>query len=71
MKGKHLSVHPRSLGRSVASAEFERQDVTNVNDKLPGQPGTRPVSRFSLGWKQMAAKAAAAKPKKKKGAHQK
>ena len=67
MKAKHLSVHPRSLARSMARAEFERQGVTGYNEKLPTAHDERTVSRFSLGWKQMAAKAAAAMPRKKKG----
>lgn len=67
MNRPKISVHPRSLARSMARAEFERQGVTGYNDKIPTAPGEKPVSRFSLSWRKMAAEAASAAPRKKKG----
>lgn len=67
MKSTTITVHPRSLARSMSRAEFERQGVTGYNDKIPTAPGEKKTSRFALSWRKMAAEAASAAPRKKKG----
>ena len=70
MKSPKITVHPRSFARSMARAEFERQGVTGYNDKIPNAPGEKKTSRFALSWRKMAAEAASAVPRKKKGVGQ-
>lgn len=62
-----ISVHPRSLARSMARAEFERQGVTGYNQK-PGRDleGRAMPSPFARGWKKIVTEAVKARPRKER-----
>lgn len=63
---KKTSLHPRRLARSVARAQLQKAGVTGFNKSMKLPNGMRIPSMFSANWRNTAARAVTASPKKKK-----